>query len=194
MPPGVKGRQVRQAEFEQQQADNQPLIAVTERKAAQRTLELHKSYLTTLHETAIGLVSRLEPDKVLDAMIEGAAQIEDPPQAVDREGSLVLSQMERNLAMSGLQLDTYMGMIGKTRESYMQELRPAAEDRLKRRLVLDQVAALERLRDVPTARLERLFAGRGVDVVDVDITKSYVDPLRKFFMEREGRRGRRSRR
>jgi uncharacterized protein (DUF58 family) len=42
--------------------------------------------------------------------------------------------------------------------------------------------------------LEHLFAGRGVDVVDVDTTKSYVEPLRKFFMEREGRRGRRSRR
>jgi len=42
--------------------------------------------------------------------------------------------------------------------------------------------------------LERLFAGRGVDVVDVDITRSYVEPLRKFFMEREGRRGRRGRR
>jgi trigger factor len=97
-------------------------------------------------------------DKVLDAMIEGAAQIEYPPQAVDREASLVLSQMERNLAMSGLQLDTYLGMIGKTRESYMQELRPAAEDRLKRRLVLDQVAELEGLEAAPDeleAEIER---------------------------------------
>jgi len=42
--------------------------------------------------------------------------------------------------------------------------------------------------------LEHLFAGRRVDVVDIDVTTSYVDPLRKFFMEREGRRGRRSRR
>ncbi len=40
--------------------------------------------------------------------------------------------------------------------------------------------------------LNHLFATRGVDVVDIDITKSYVDPLREFFMEREGRRQRRS--
>ena len=35
--------------------------------------------------------------------------------------------------------------------------------------------------------LEKLFASRGVDLVDVDVTRSYVDPLRKFFIAREGR-------
>ena len=41
------------------------------------------------------------------------------------------------------------------------------------------------------ANLERLFASRGVDLMDVDVTESYVEPLRKFFLAREGRRGRR---
>ncbi|MGD9145742.1 MAG: trigger factor [Anaerolineae bacterium] len=88
-------------------------------------------------------------DKVLDAMIEGAVKIEYPPQAVEREASLMLGQMERNLAMSGLQLDTYLGMIGKTRDGYREELRPAAEDRLQRRLVLEQIAELEELEADP---------------------------------------------
>jgi len=39
--------------------------------------------------------------------------------------------------------------------------------------------------------LARLFFSRGVDVVDVDVTGSYVEPLRRFFLTREGRRGRR---
>jgi uncharacterized protein (DUF58 family) len=39
--------------------------------------------------------------------------------------------------------------------------------------------------------LARLFFSRGVDVVDVDVTGSYVEPLRRFFLAREGRRGRR---
>ncbi len=39
--------------------------------------------------------------------------------------------------------------------------------------------------------LARLFHSRGVDVVDVDVTGSYVEPLRRFFLAREGRRGRR---
>ncbi|MBK8165864.1 MAG: DUF58 domain-containing protein [bacterium] len=39
--------------------------------------------------------------------------------------------------------------------------------------------------------LLRLFQSRGVDLVDVDATGSYVEPLRRFFLAREGRRGRR---
>lgn len=39
--------------------------------------------------------------------------------------------------------------------------------------------------------LAHLFHSRGVDVVDVDVTASYVEPLRRFFLAREGRRGRR---
>ncbi len=38
--------------------------------------------------------------------------------------------------------------------------------------------------------LERLLASRGVDLVDVSTAESYVEPLRKFFLAREGNRGR----
>ncbi len=38
--------------------------------------------------------------------------------------------------------------------------------------------------------LERLLASRGVDLVEVSTAESYVEPLRKFFMAREGNRGR----
>jgi len=40
--------------------------------------------------------------------------------------------------------------------------------------------------------MEKLLASRGVDLVDIDVTASYVEPLRKFFLAREGRRARRS--
>ncbi|MCK9997470.1 MAG: DUF58 domain-containing protein [Candidatus Krumholzibacteria bacterium] len=39
--------------------------------------------------------------------------------------------------------------------------------------------------------MEKMWASRGVDLVDIDVTGSYVDPLRKFFLGRGGRRGRR---
>ena len=42
--------------------------------------------------------------------------------------------------------------------------------------------------------LGRTLAGRGIDIVDIDVTGSYVDPLRKFFLAREGRSGRKGRR
>jgi hypothetical protein len=40
--------------------------------------------------------------------------------------------------------------------------------------------------------LDKLLASRGVDLVDVDVTESYVEPLRKLFLAREGRRARRA--
>ncbi len=40
--------------------------------------------------------------------------------------------------------------------------------------------------------MEKLLASRGVDLVDVDVTLSYVEPLRKFFLARGGRRARRA--
>ncbi|MFO7610364.1 MAG: DUF58 domain-containing protein [Candidatus Krumholzibacteriia bacterium] len=42
--------------------------------------------------------------------------------------------------------------------------------------------------------LERGLATHGVDLVDIDATRSYAEPLRRFFLAREGRRGRRARR
>jgi trigger factor len=90
-------------------------------------------------------------DKVLDAMIEAATRIEYPPPAVDNEADLALDQMGRNLASSGIELDTYLEMLGTTREVYKQDLRPAAEDRLKKRLVLSQVAEQEGLEPEPEA-------------------------------------------
>ena len=90
-------------------------------------------------------------DKVLDAMIEAATRIEYPPAAVDNEAELALDQMGRNLASSGIELDTYLEMLGTTREVYKQELRPAAENRLKKRLVLSHVAEQEGLEPEPEA-------------------------------------------
>jgi len=40
--------------------------------------------------------------------------------------------------------------------------------------------------------LEKTLVSRGIDIVDIDVTASYVEPLRKFFLAREGRAGRRA--
>ncbi len=42
--------------------------------------------------------------------------------------------------------------------------------------------------------LAKTLSSRGIDVMDIDVTQSYVEPLRKFFLAREGRSGRRARR
>jgi trigger factor len=103
-------------------------------------------------------------DAALDAFIEAATSVEYPPQAVDREADAALSQMESNLASSGIQLDTYLGMMGKTREAYKQELYPAAEERLKKRLVLSEIVQSESLEiedEEIEAEIERMIEMMG---------------------------------
>jgi trigger factor len=90
-------------------------------------------------------------DKVLDAMLEASDKVEYPPQAVDRETDLALNQMERNLATQGMQFEVFLNMIGKTREAYRQDLRPSAEERLRKRLVLSEIARREGLEAGPEA-------------------------------------------
>ncbi|MGD8398789.1 MAG: trigger factor, partial [Anaerolineae bacterium] len=108
-------------------------------------------------------------DKVLEAMVEAAPKVEYPPQALDREIELAMDQMARQLAASGIQLDTFLQMIGKTREAYQRDIRPAAEERLRKRLVLAEVGRQEGLEadpDAVQAEIERILATAGEDEAD----------------------------
>jgi trigger factor len=136
----------------------------------------------TLDDLRAGIRERLETeaaekaeaeylDKALDGFIEAAAKIEYPPQAVDREAEFSVDRMERNLASSGIQLDTYLGMIGKTRQAYMQELRPAAEERLKKRLVLAEITKREELaveQEEVDAEVERMIEAMGEQAEEME--------------------------
>jgi trigger factor len=118
-------------------------------------------------------------DKVLEVMIESAVKIEYPPQAVDREMDLALSQMERSLASQGIQLDTFLNMIGKTREAYREDMRPSAEERLQKRLVLNEIAREEGLEADPEeldAQIERL----------VEMAGPSADQMREMLESPEG--------
>jgi trigger factor len=126
--------------------------------------DLRASVRERLETEALQRANADYPDQVMEAMIEAAVQIEYPPQAIDQEAELALEQMERNLASSGIQLDTYLGMLSKTRETYKQELRPMAEERLKKQLVLTTVAEQEGLRveeEEIEAEVERLVEMMG---------------------------------
>jgi trigger factor len=133
-----------------------------------------------METTALRQVEAEYPDKVLEAMIEAAVKIEYPPQAANREAELILGQMERNLAASGMELDTYLGMIGKTRDGYRQELLPSAEERLQKRLILEEVARLEELEADPEAvdgEIERLIEAMGPE----------AEQMRELLESPEGR-------
>ncbi|MGC9334895.1 MAG: trigger factor, partial [Anaerolineae bacterium] len=119
-------------------------------------------------------------DSVLDAMIEAAPRIEYPSEAVDREAELAVSQMERSMAAQGLPPETLWQIMGKSRESYKQEIRSSAEQRLRKRLVLEEVARQEALTPDPQDvedEIERV----------AEMAGSEADEMRQMLESPEGR-------
>ncbi len=110
------------------------------------TLDALKAALRAEMETAAQQQAQAGyADKILEAILKAAVRIEYPPQAVDQEAELTLEQVGRNLASSGMDLDRFLVMIGKTRDMYKQELRPVAEENLRKRLVLKEIIRREGL-------------------------------------------------
>jgi trigger factor len=68
----------------------------------------------------------------------------------------MLHQFEHVLQQQHMSLDQYLLMMRKNREEYEKELEPEAEDRIKRQLVLEEVAKQEDIQIQPE-ELEMIF-------------------------------------
>jgi trigger factor len=118
-------------------------------------------------------------DTLLQAMVDQAVKLTYPPQAVERETDRALSRMERDLEGAGIQMDKYLQMLGKTREVYKADFRPAAEVRLKKRLALSEVARLEGLAitaDEIEAEIARLLERLGEDEESQKLREAITSP------------------
>lgn len=98
-------------------------------------------------------------DAALTALVESAGTIEFPPVLVEREIDRFLNDQARQ---TGMELDRYLELIKKTAQEVRDELRPSATERVKRSLVLGQLADSEKIEvedaDID-AEIERLIAG-----------------------------------
>lgn len=68
-----------------------------------------------------------------------------PNSMIDREISYRLSEIENNLKMQGANLEMYMQMSGLTVEKLAEQIRPVAESKVKRDVVLDAIALAENI-------------------------------------------------
>ncbi len=78
-------------------------------------------------------------DKVVQAIID-QAQITVHPVLVNEEAEDMLHQFSHMLEQQRMSMDQYLMMMRKSREEYLKDIQPAAEERVKRQLVLDEVA------------------------------------------------------
>ncbi len=106
--------------------------------------------------------------------IREIATIKYPPQMLDHEAEHILEDLTRNLAEQGYELESYLKLLQKDKETLMKEdVIPAAARRLERNLVIDGVTEAENL-TVDEPSLNQEFNSTLSDLISggFDITKA----------------------
>jgi trigger factor len=101
-------------------------------------------------------------DEILNEMVERAT-IEYPPVMVDVEVDRMLHEQAGHIEQ-GQDLERYLAGIGKTEEEVRAEMRPIADIRLRRSLVLSQVTGVEDIQATDEeidAEIDRMTASAG---------------------------------
>ncbi len=111
-------------------------------------------------------------DKVLVDLIESSS-IHYPPQMVQQELEVVLDQLKDRLASQGLDLEIYLKTRDMDQEALNEELLPTAEKRIKRGLVLFEVAKVENLEVKP-------------EEVEKEVSRT-IDQIFQIMPEKEAR-------
>lgn len=94
-------------------------------------------------------------EKVVDAVID-QAQITLHPLLIKEEAEEMLHQLSHLLEQQRMSIDQYLLMMHKTRDEYLKEMEPEAEKRVRRELVLDEVARQENI-SVSPEEVEAIF-------------------------------------
>ena len=87
-------------------------------------------------------------EQSMNSLLESAT-ITTSDLLLEREIQSMQEERERMLRNQRLDLDTYLSYVGKTEEEFQEELRPVAEDRLNRMLVVRKLAQEEGLEVSP---------------------------------------------
>jgi trigger factor len=115
-------------------------------------------------------------DQVVDLLAE-RAQLDYPSVIVDREIERIVRDQagaSTGTSKDADQLERYLRQVGKSQEEIVQEVRPIAERRVRRSLVLSEVASAEHIDatdEEVDAEVEKLASGAGPQ----------ADKLRKLF-------------
>jgi len=102
--------------------------------------------------------SRAYEQEVLDKVLKDS-KFRTPEALVTQQLDRMRSELEQNLASSGLTLPKYLDLTNKTEDDMNKEMRPEAERRVGLAMVLTEVAAAENLRvtaDELNAEIARL--------------------------------------
>ena len=110
--------------------------------------------LTTLDEMKAVLKKNMEEyaeqmadsqvnDRLLEALVAQCEEVEIGEEMMNAEIESAVARISQQMAQQGIPMEAYLQFYGKTMEEFRQDLRPQAENSLKARLALEEVARLE---------------------------------------------------
>ena len=106
-------------------------------------------------------------DECVEALIEDS-EMELPDAMVETQQRQMVNDMSMQLSMQGLNMQQYMQMTGSTRDTLMEQARPQAIQRIKARLVLEEVAKKE-----------------NIEATDEDFEKKLEEMAKQYRMDLE---------
>ena len=105
---------------------------------------LREKLRSNLEERAETDLRRSLEEKVADALVEGA-DIKMAPLLIEHETEHMLSEQQETLSQHNLSLQNYIHSLGQTTDDYVESARSDAEARLKRSLVIEELANAENI-------------------------------------------------
>ncbi len=143
-------------------------------------LDLRLKVRQELQETARRQAEEAYAEKVLEALVDQAA-VRYPPVLLEEEIHELLHDLDQHLRARNLTLEDYLRIEGKTASELREELRPQAERRLARALVLGRLVEVEDLEvsdEEVEAEIERMVGPLGPQ----------GEELRRFFQQPTARK------
>jgi trigger factor len=132
--------------------------------------ELEKQIKEQLQQTAQQEIDQEYTEQVIEDILKDA-QIEYPPMLLKRELDDTVRDFEQMMKRDAkLSLDDYLRIQNKTMDALREELEPSAETRLRRALLLGEIARLEELnvdKEEIHAQIAAMSAPWGVRAEDV---------------------------
>ena len=113
-------------------------------------------------------------EQAIQTLMEGA-QVEVPPLLIDHEVEHMISEQQEALQRQQLRMEDYLSTIGKSVEQIQEELRPSADERITRTLVLGALREKEGIEVTPEEIDEEIESMLGESEAATDSTRQMLE-------------------
>ncbi|MCM1087282.1 MAG: trigger factor [Muribaculaceae bacterium] len=83
-------------------------------------------------------------DAVIEAIVE-AAEMDIPEPMIETQQRQMLEEFAQRISMQGIPMEQYFKLTGTSYQQMLEQVKPQAEKRIKARLVLEAIAAAEKM-------------------------------------------------